>query len=93
MMVRLAGFTAINEEAAADVGELNETIEARESRLISEYETALKHIQGGNDTLAEVFKLSRPQNVPLAAHKPSYCYPTGNPSLAHPGPRSSCSWQ
>lgn len=56
-MVRLAGFTAINEEQEQQ-HDLEETVEARESRLITHYENALLHVKKNDDVLAEVCLLS-----------------------------------
>jgi hypothetical protein len=56
-MVRLAGFTAINEEQEQQ-HDLEETVEARESRLITHYENALLHVKKNDDALAEVCLLS-----------------------------------
>lgn len=53
-MVRLAGFAVINEEGRAEHDASQQTIEALESRVIDEYERALREIQANNSIEAEV---------------------------------------
>jgi hypothetical protein len=53
-MVRLAGFAAINEEGRAEHDASQQTLEALESRVIDEYERALREIQANNLIDAEV---------------------------------------
>ncbi|KAL4539362.1 hypothetical protein Ndes2437B_g02257 [Nannochloris sp. 'desiccata'] len=52
-MVRLAGFAVINEEGRAEHDASQQTIEALESRVIDEYERALREIQANNSIEAE----------------------------------------
>lgn len=54
MVLRLAGFAAINEDRRVEYDAEQQTLEAQEARVIDEYERALREIQNNNPEIAEV---------------------------------------
>ncbi len=54
-MVRLAGFSAVNQERTQDERlAAQETLEAQEARIVNEYDRAMRHLRSENIQAAEV---------------------------------------
>ena len=63
MVLRLAGFAAINEDRRIEYERAEQqTLEAQEARVIDEYERALREIQNNNLQTAEVRKARKELN-------------------------------